>query len=151
MTNLVIRQYRPRTLWAGLTAFEGECDRLAGNLFGKTGMVSYETWTPKVDVRETEDAYLLEADLPGVAKEDVDISIMDGIVTIRGKHEQDQERETNGWHCFERNHGSFRRSVRLPRTVDAERVNATLDNGVLKLTLPKAEQAKRKQIQVTTG
>lgn len=149
MTKLVIRRCSPRGLQFSLPQLvERECARFTGNLFDETGMVSAETWVPRMDLRETEDAYVLEADLPGVKREDIDVSLLNDVVTVRGERKQEQEREADGWHWFERSHGSFERSVQLPRGIDAASVNARLDNGVLKVTIPKAESAKRKQIEV---
>ncbi|MBI2422630.1 MAG: Hsp20/alpha crystallin family protein [Candidatus Hydrogenedentes bacterium] len=106
-------------------------------------------WAPAVDLRETEDAYLLDVDLPGMEKKDIEVKIEDEIVTIRGERAQDKEENTKGYHRFERSYGSFHRSFRIPGGVEAERVAAEFKSGVLHVRLPKPETAKPKLIEVT--
>ena len=148
MTNLVLRQRYPWMCVPSFKEVEKEMDRLVSNFFGDTGITSSSAWVPAVDLRETEDAYVLEADLPGLKKDDIEISLVDNVLTLKGERKQEQERNASGWHRFERSHGAFERAFRLARGVDGEKVAAKFENGVLKVTLPKPEQARRKQIEV---
>lgn len=148
MTSLVLRKQRP---WACVPAagdVQKEFDRFVSNFFGDAGINPASAWLPAVDLRESEEQYTLVADLPGLKKEDIEISLTDDVVTIKGERKQEQEQNASGWHVFERNCGAFQRSFRLPRGVDGGNVNAKFENGVLTVTLPKPEQARKKQIEV---
>jgi len=104
-----------------------------------------------VDVHETENGYELTASLPGVKPEDVEISVNKDVVTIRGRTEQNEERQQGNYIYRERHAGTFQRSVRLPDQVNSEQVDASLDNGVLKVTLPRLQQSTQRRIQVKSG
>ena len=106
------------------------------------------SWTPSVDINETKDAYVVKGELPGVDKDNVDISIEDNLLVIRGEKKVEKESEEDKFHRKECVYGSFERSFSLPKQVDINNVEASFDNGVLKLNIPKAEEAKPKQIQV---
>ncbi|UCG16853.1 MAG: Hsp20/alpha crystallin family protein [Phycisphaerales bacterium] len=101
-----------------------------------------------VDVREDEEQYVIEADLPGVERENVEITLEDGVLTIEAKHGSDAEDKCEGYCVRERRFGSFARSFRVPNEVDADNIKADLKNGVLSVTLPKSERAKVKKVQV---
>lgn len=103
-----------------------------------------------VDLHETEQGYVLEVALPGWKPEDVNITFQDGALTISGQYNQQTEQEQNGktWHLRERKFASFSRSFTFPTTVDANKAEANYENGVLTLTLPKAESAKPRQIKI---
>ena len=105
-------------------------------------------FTPAFDVSETEDALLVTADIPGMDKKDLDIHLSDGILTVKGEKRHEKEDKDKSYHCIERRYGSFTRTMRLPVGVDSEKVDATYKDGVLKITLPKSETAKRKKIDV---
>jgi HSP20 family protein len=106
------------------------------------------TWVPPVDVYETNDSIVLKLDLPEVRQEDVDISVEGNTLLIRGERKKEKEIEEKNYHRVERQYGSFARSFTLPPTLDTERIDAAFSTGVLKLTLPKREEAKPKQIKV---
>ncbi len=106
------------------------------------------SWMPAVDISETKNAYIVKGELPGVEREDVDISIDDNLLTIRGEKKLEKKIDEHLSHRTECVYGSFERSFTLPRQVDINNVEAIFKNGVLKLTVPKAEEAKPKQIQV---
>ena len=112
------------------------------------GVAPARSWTPAVDIYEKDDTLILRAELPGVAKEDIDVTVEDGVLTLRGerKHEKDFEDATS--YRRERWYGSFTRSFVLPETLDASRVAAKYDNGILQVTLPKAEAAKPRKIAI---
>lgn len=106
------------------------------------------SWAPAVDVLEQADAIRIAAELPGVKPEDVKISVEANVLTIQGTKQQESEEKTERVHRYERTYGSFARTFTLPRTVDTAHIKAGYDNGVLTITLPKAEQAKPRQIAV---
>jgi HSP20 family protein len=101
-----------------------------------------------IDMVETDDAVIVRADMPGVKPDDVDINITDSRLTMKGKFEMEEEREEGQVHMRERRHGQFQRSVALPAYIDASKVEAEFDSGILKVTLPKSEKAKPKQIPI---
>lgn len=101
-----------------------------------------------LDVSETDDAYMVHASMPGVKPEEIDISVQNNTLTIRGETKQESEREGERWHVRERRFGHFQRSITLPNNVDANQVGAMYEDGVLKLTLPKTEEAKPRKITV---
>lgn len=105
-------------------------------------------WAPAVDLKETNDAYHLDADLPGLEKKDIEVKVEDDVVTISGSRSQENHEDTKGYQRFERSYGAFRRSFRIPGGVDADKVQAEFKNGVLHVMLPKPETAKPKQIEV---
>lgn len=107
------------------------------------------SWTPRVDVVEDEHAYHLHAELPGLDKKDIDVSVENGVLTLSGERKfEKKEEKDDGYRYYERSYGSFCRSFRLPEHVDPNAIKATHKNGVLELTLPKSEKAKPKQIEV---
>lgn len=105
-------------------------------------------WVPPVDVLEEADAIRITAEVPGVRPEDVKISVEGNVLTVHGTKQQLAEERTERVHRYERTYGAFERTFTLPATVDAAHIKAGYDNGVLTITLPKAEQAKPRQIQV---
>jgi HSP20 family protein len=115
--------------------------------FGRSGQL-FTGWSPALDLYESGDHLVALVEVPGMRKEDIDISLQDGTLTICGERKQES---TNGETAqrTERYVGTFRRSITLPTRVDAGKVSATYENGILKVTLPKAEEAKPKQIQVS--
>jgi HSP20 family protein len=108
-------------------------------------------WVPPVDVLEEADAIRIMAELPGVRPEDVKISVEGNVLTVHGTKQQVAEERTERVHRYERTYGSFERTFTLPSTVDAEHIKAGYENGVLAITLPKAEKAKPRQIPVETA
>lgn len=128
-----------------LTSAEEEFDRLVGRAFSRSA------WVPALDVRETDDRFELTVDLPGIDPGDVTVNYEDGMLSISGKREFSTEEEGETWHRVERGFGTFARQVRLPRTADAERIEASFDRGVLTVAVPKAEAAKPRTIEVKTS
>jgi HSP20 family protein len=115
--------------------------------FGRAGQL-FTGWSPALDLYESGDHLVAMVELPGMRKEDIEISLHDGTLTISGERKRDS---TNGEKAqrTERYVGTFRRSISLPTRVDAGKVSASYENGILKVTLPKAEEAKPKQIKVS--
>jgi HSP20 family protein len=105
-------------------------------------------WTPAVDIREQNDAYLVEVELPGLSKDDVKITMENNILTIQGEKKQEKEEKRGDYHRTERVYGSFQRSFTLPSSVKNDKIEAQYKNGILTVTLPKVEEAKPKAIEV---
>ncbi|MDZ7723311.1 MAG: Hsp20/alpha crystallin family protein [candidate division KSB1 bacterium] len=105
-------------------------------------------WTPRMDVKENKNSYTVMTDLPGLEKKDIDVSIQDNVLTVKGERRQVETNKDENSHFEERYYGTFQRSVTLPGKVDDKKVKAEYTEGVLKLTLPKAEEAKSKQIEI---
>jgi HSP20 family protein len=135
-----------------LSPFAGfrELEERLNKIFGEYPVteVGGGAWTPAVDLREEKDHYVLEADLPGVKREDIDLSIVDDVLTVKGERNGEEWKQSEGYRSVERNYGSYQRSFRIPGGIDASKVQATYEAGVLRVTLPKPENAKPKQIEV---
>lgn len=106
------------------------------------------TWNPAVDIAEHDDEYTVKVELPGVAKDDVKIVIQENMLTIRGEKKQEKESKGANYHRVERSYGAFQRSLSLPSTVKGDKIDANFKDGLLSVVLPKAEAAKRKEIEV---
>jgi len=143
---------RPATRDAGdVSVLERRISRLFNDAFGMDWPYRQNgagSWVPPVDVSEETDEIRIQAEVPGVRPEDVKISVEDNVLTVQGTKQQATEKETGRVHRYERTYGSFERTFTLPTTVDATKIKAGYENGVLTVTLPKAEKAKPRQIQV---
>jgi HSP20 family protein len=124
--------------WASWRGLEKELDQAA-------------EWFPAVDVQETEHAYTFAVDLPGVAKDDVQIETEGNVLRIKGERKDGGQSAEGACHRLERRHGRFERSFEVPDGFNADQVVANLDNGVLLITLPKREEAKPKHIKVNVN
>jgi HSP20 family protein len=133
-----------------LDSFRREMDRLWERFIGERPFArkNGEQWLPSVDVSETKDSIVVKAELPGTDSKDIDVSISGNVLTIKGEKKEEQEEKDEHRHYVERYHGSFQRSFQLPAEVKTDKIDATFDKGVLKITLPKTEQAKKKEIQI---
>src|ERR671938_387460 len=105
-------------------------------------------WSPSVDIYENKDQIVLEAELPGMSREDFDLSIENNVITLRGERRFEKKDESDNYHRVERSYGSFTRSFTLPPTVSPENVTAEYKNGVLRVTLPKREEVKARRIEI---
>jgi HSP20 family protein len=125
-------------------------NRLFNSLFDTpTGAASpTRRWIPAMDLAETQDAYILRADLPGLSPEDVKIELENRVLTVSGERKAEQRSEESGWMRVERSFGAFRRSMTVPAGVDAAAITAAFDNGVLTVTVPKPEQAKPHRVEI---
>jgi HSP20 family protein len=112
------------------------------------GTLFPSVWTPAVDIAEHENDYVVKVELPGVSKDDVKITMQENILTIHGEKRQEKETKDSNFHRVERSYGSFQRSFTLPTTVKSEKIEASYNDGILAVTLPKAEESKPKQIEV---
>lgn len=110
--------------------------------------VALKAWTPAVDVYEDENAFLIKLELPEVSRDDVKVSLNENTLSISGERRVENEQKRENYHRVERSYGQFYRSFTLPPNVNAEAINAQFKDGVLRLTLPKKEEAKPKQIEV---
>jgi HSP20 family protein len=127
----------------GLRLFQDSINRL----LSEDGIKS-RPWSPAVDIVETENELVLKADVPGVELKDVDVQLENGTLTVKGERKFENEEKGKGFHRMERSYGSFVRYFTVPETVDAEKVKADYQAGVLTITLPKKEVAKPKAIKV---
>lgn len=109
------------------------------------------SWAPAVDIYEQEGNIVLKAELPGVDAKNVDIHVENNVLTLRGERKFDHEVKRDNYHRVERTYGTFARSFTLPNVVDTERINAEYKDGVLRVTLPKKEEAKPKQISISVA
>jgi HSP20 family protein len=115
---------------------------------GRDEAMALVDWAPAVDVMETDDEFQIRAELPGVEKKDVKLSVENGVLLISGHREQEKEEKGKRYHKIERAYGNFARSFTVTETVDAEKVTAEFKNGVLTVRLPKSEKARPKSIEV---
>jgi HSP20 family protein len=105
-------------------------------------------WFPSLDVSETKNEIVVKAEVPGMDPKDIDISLSNGTLTIKGEKKQEREEKEEDYHLVERHYGSFMRSVMLPTEVKQDKINASYKNGVLKVVLPKFEEAKKKEVKI---
>ena len=108
-------------------------------------------WVPSVDIYETKESIVLNVELPGVSKEDMSLEVKDNTLTIKGEKKLEKDVKEENYHRMERTYGSFMRMFTLPNTVQQEKVKAKFRDGVLEIMIPKAEEAKPKQIKVDVG
>jgi len=131
--------------------FSHEMDRLMDGLFSR-GLVRFtDEWSPTVDISETGDEVIVKAEVPGMTKEDISVFLQDNVLTLRGEKKQEKEEKEKTFHRVERSYGSFVRSFTLPTLVQADKVKAAYKDGVLQITLPKAEEVKPKEISISVN
>ena len=116
--------------------------------FGLEQQLAPENFLPPVDISEDDHNITLQAEIPGVKQEDLNITLENNVLTISGERKFKEEEKKENFHRIERRYGKFTRSFTLPATVDAEKVNATFENGLLNITLAKREEFKAKQITI---
>lgn len=105
-------------------------------------------WTPATDINESDDSFTVTADLPGIDKKDVQISVKDNVLTISGERKLGEATDSDNYHRRERLAGSFKRCFRLPEIVNENKISAKFKNGILAIDLPKAEEVKPKEIEI---
>src|SRR2546423_15420061 len=133
-----------------LRALQDEVNRLfTGNMarFDDEG-IARGAWMPSVDIYENKDQIVIEAELPGMKREDFDLSFENNVITLRGERRFEKKDESDNYHRVERSYGSFTRSFTLPPTVSGEGIAAEYRNGVLRVTLPKPEEVKARRIEI---
>ena len=135
-----------------LRTLQEEVNRLfSTNLTRGFGEESIGRWDsrPRVDIYENKDHIVLEAELPGMKREDFELSVENNVITLRGERQFEKNEDSDNYHRVERSYGSFTRSFTLPQTVSAEGATAEYKNGVLRVTLPKREEAKARRIEIS--
>src|SRR2546421_5418199 len=145
----------PRESGVGLSTISDRIQRMLNDTLGghdwQAGDNAAASWIPPVDVFEEADSIRITAEIPGVRREDIEISLEGNLLTIRGTKQQESEQRTERVHRYERTYGVFERAFTLPASVDPKNIKANYDNGVLTVTLPKSEKAKPRQIEVEGG
>lgn len=156
LPNLVPFQRKSQVSSSGHPILRGwedmhqEMDRIFDNFFNDafgraplgTAMASMSPLALQLDISETDKAYVVTAELPGLEEKDVDITLTDGILTLKGEKQQEEEKEGKTFHRIERRYGSFKRTLQLPGDADENAINATMRNGVLQIEIGKSEKAE---------
>lgn len=124
--------------------FEQTLSRFRGD---REGLIA-GAWAPAVDIYETPDAVVLKAELPGLSANDIDIQVRDNVLTLKGERRLEKEVKEENYLRMERVYGSFQRAFALPAVIQADKIRAVFKDGVLEVNIPKAEEAKPKQIKV---
>jgi len=133
-----------------LSSFRQEMDKLWDRFFGEMPLTRRITgeWWPTVDVSETKDNFVIKAELPGMDDKDVSVTISGDVLTIKGEKNKEEEEKDEHHYRAERYYGSFERSFQLPSSVKADKIEADFEKGILKVTLPKVEEAKKKEVKI---
>src|SRR5437763_4009987 len=145
---MAIVRYDP---FRDLRTLQDEVNRLFSTNLSRTfddEGIARGAWLPSVDIYENKDQIVLEAELPGMNREDFDLSIENNVIALRGERRFEKKDDSDNYHRVERSYGSFTRSFTLPNTVTAEGATADYRNGVLRVTLPKREETKARRIEV---
>ena len=138
---MAITRYEP---WGLLNQLQRELER--GTVEGSTATAE---WAPAVDIKEEAERFLIHADIPGVKPEEINVSMEDGVLTIKGEKKTEAETEKEGYKRVERTHGSFYRRFSLPDTANSDAISAASKHGVLEIVIPKREAVQPKKINVT--
>jgi len=136
--------------WTGMTGLKQEMDRLFDRFFEPqwTELPVLGEWAPTLDLSETKDALVVKVEIPGMDPKDIQVSLQENLLTIKGEKKQEKEDKDERYHRVERSYGAFTRSVRLPVGVDGSKVDAKFKNGLLTVTLPKTLGAKGTMIPI---
>ncbi|MGB5106237.1 MAG: Hsp20/alpha crystallin family protein [Candidatus Zixiibacteriota bacterium] len=137
---------------ARFSVMNGELDRMFNEIFNGGSVIDNETnWSPRADVHETDDKFVVNLDLPGVDKSDVKVKFEDNTLIISGERNFENKEDDKNYHHIERVYGSFTRKLALPKDVDGQKITANFKNGVLEISLPKVEEVKPKEIEISVG
>ena len=137
-----------------INSLQQEMNRLFSSFFDATPQTAGaggRRWIPAMDVVETENHFVLRADLPGMTEQDIELSLEDNVLTVSGERKSEHEERGEGYYRVERASGSFSRSLTLPEGVDGDAISATFDKGVLEVRVPKPEQRKPRKLQIQVG
>jgi len=156
---MVIERWRPgRRLipWRPFREQE-DMERRLEDIFGRPSLFATwrrlptveREWTPTLEVFEKEDKFVVKVELPGMKEEDIDVSVKDDTLTIKGERKSESDVNEEDYYCCERSYGSFFRSIALPSTVNAKKIEASYEDGVLEVSLPKAAEVQPKKISVS--
>ena len=146
---MAITRWRP---FRDVISIQDEMNRLFDDFFGRPitrPEWAEAAWCPCVDVSETKDDVIINTEIPGMSKDDVKVSVQDNILTLSGEKKQEKVEKDANYHRMERSYGSFSRSFTLPTAVQPDKVKANYKDGILRITLPKSEEVKPKQIPIT--
>jgi HSP20 family protein len=141
------------TLAAPVFSLRREIDRLFEDTFGGNGPTGASAWTPAVNVREDDKDLTFAMELPGIKPEQVEITTDNGVLTIRGERKETRQEDDDKarYHIVERSYGSFTRSFQLPKGLDESKIDASFEDGVLTIHIPKAALPKPNRVQIKTG
>jgi len=131
-----------------LVSLRDDMDRLFSTFFGGFPEEVEGFWSPVIDIEEDDDNYFVKAEIPGMKKEDVKISVRGNALSVSGERKQESETKNKTFHRIEQSYGKFMRTITLPSEIDTERVKATYKDGILTVTLPKPEATRPKEIEV---
>ena len=134
-----------------LHSLQDEMTRLFAGVAPRSGNrdeVSFGAWNPNVDIFEDKDKLVLEAELPGMKRDDFELSVENNVITLKGERRFEKKTNEDNYHRVERSYGSFIRSFTLPQTVSSEGAVAEFKDGILKVTLPKREETKPRRITI---
>lgn len=134
-----------------INSIQGEVNRLFNTFFDTPVSAGERRWLPAMDLVESDDHFVLRADLPGLSEDDVTIELENDVLTVSGERKAEHETRKEGYHRVERAYGSFARSLTLPEGVDPESVEASFDRGVLEVRIPKPEQRKPRRVAISVG
>ena len=138
---MALAKYETRNPWS---QFHQELNRM----FGDSSSIVTTDWVPVVDIKEEKNRFVLHADLPGVDRENIDITMEDGVLSIRGERKLEEVSDGGEYKRVERAHGTFYRRFALPDTADPDKISARCDKGVLEVEIPKRESVQPRRIQV---
>ena len=148
---MAIERWRPRWSMArrpGRDPFDEFFGRFFEDWFSPRASGEVRGWAPAIDMVDRKDEIVLRADLPGLERNDVDVSVENGVLTIRGERRGEEQAHEDDYYCCERWAGSFTRSMTLPQGADANQIKATFKNGVLEVHIPKTAQAVGRKIEI---
>jgi HSP20 family protein len=137
-----------------LNSLQSEMNRLFNTFFDTptaTPGDSGRRWIPAMDLVETDEHFVIRADLPGLSDEDVNVELEDNVLTVSGERKAEREDRKEGYYRVERAYGRFQRSLTLPEGVDAEKIEASFDKGVLEVRIPKPEERKPRRVAISVG
>ena len=144
---MTLVRYEP---WSMLSQLRSEMNRMLENPAQgeENSAIATSDWVPAVDIKETDAAFEIHADIPGVNPDDIEVHMENGLLTIKGERKSESKEEKEGYKRVERQWGSFYRRFSLPDSADADKINAKSKNGVLEITIPKQEKAPARKISV---
>ena len=138
-----------------LTSLQNEMNRLFSTFFdtppGNGGQTALRRWIPAMDLVETDDHFVLSADLPGLDENDIHIEVEDNVLTVSGERKAETEHRKEGYYRVERSFGQFSRSLTMPEGIDPGAVTASFDKGVLEIRIPKPEERKPRRVAIQVG
>ena len=151
MTNLIKRQSnKPGNLWDDFfnDGFENIFSLVPQRIFSKPETLREYSWHPRVDVHETEDALIFDAEMPGVKEDDVEVTVENNVLTIKGERKFEKDNKSDNYHRVERHYGSFQRIFSLPNNLNTSDVTANYSEGILEIKFPKKPESKPKKVVI---